>query len=117
MSPILMGLLYILLLFSIFFEGQADTPRFFSLPHTRTDYVRILMHSLEFLVVTWFLVGPIIFINSGFTGVAEIEIVFALCLGFASLYSKQVDPRFSRTGFHIAFWFGLLSLPYLFLFS
>lgn len=114
MPLILLGLLYAVLLFIIFFEGQPDTPQFYSLPHTPTDFFRILIHSLEFLVVTWFFMGPII-VNPNMA--AGIEVFLAFCLGVASALSKKVDSRFARTGNRIAFWFGLLSLPYVFLFA
>jgi len=107
--------IYSCLLFGIVCEGEEDTPSFFSLPRSATDYIRILIHGLEVLVISWFFIGPIIV---GFNeGHVAALISFALCLllSFTAAVTRHVDSRFARTAYLIAAVFGLISLPYIFL--
>ena len=115
MELILIGMIYASLLFIIFFEGQPDTPVFFSLPHTPVDYMRIVMHSLEFALITWPPVG--IVRCRDLQEAATTEMLLVIVLALVSLVSMSIAPRFTKTGFRFAFYTGLLTVPGLFLFS
>ncbi len=103
------------LLFVIFHEGHKDTPTFFSLPRSAIDYIRILIHGLELLVVCWYFVGPIIMGIYDANVAAQISCGLCMLLAFTANVTKPVDTRFARTAYIIAAVFGLLSLPYMFL--
>ena len=108
---------YLLLLFFILCEGREDTPTFVSLPRSPTDYVRIIIHGLEVLVVSWFFVGGIILgVNSGYVA-ASISCGLCLLLAVTAAATRSVDPRFAGTAYRIAGIIGLLSLLYMFLIS
>ena len=107
--------IYAVLLFIIFVEGETDTPRFLSRPRTSTDFVRILVHSLEFTLVTWFFVGSYIVGFYNGDKAAQITVLLAIGLACTAATTKRIDPRFAGTAYRISAVFGLLDLPYMFL--
>jgi hypothetical protein len=103
------------ILLMVLWEGQADTPPFFSLPRTPVDFVRIFMHGLEVLVLSWFFAGPVIVGIHSLYIAAQISLGLCLALAISTAATKPIDARFAPTGYRISFYVGLISLPYMFL--
>jgi len=71
------AVLYFLLLIIILYEGRHDTPKFFSLPRSQIDALRILFHGLEVFIVSWFFAGPIIL---GYSAHIAYLLTLSLCV-------------------------------------
>ncbi len=107
--------IYLCLLFVILYEGQKDSPGFLALPRSPIDYIRILIHGMEVLVVSWFFAGPIIVGMHGGHVAALASVGLCMLLAVTAAVTNSVDTRFAPTAYRIAAIFGLISLPFMFL--
>ena len=103
--------LYLALLVFIFAEEESEAPRFLARPQTVVDYMRIVMHALEFAVVTWLPASALARVDQAVIVITEIVLV--LCLGLASIACLRFAPRFAKNGWRIAICAGVLTLPML----
>lgn len=105
------GILFLLLTLLIFCEGEPDAPAFLALPRCPLDYMRIVMHALEFAVIAWPIAGGFALGIYASHEVAVIEVLLSAVLCIASVVSRKIAPRFAKQGFAFALGAGLLAVP------